>query len=260
MQDSMFTLQTIELLMLGAGLGFFGGLFGIGGGIIAIPVLAMGFGMSQAMAQGTVLVMMVPNLLVSWWQYSRRHPIALSTMLKIGGVACVSTWLAAHAATSVNQSVLHVVFNGFLLLLALRLFLLKTNQTQNFSSAHQPLAPRFMPWVGVVGGGCMGLLGVGGGLVATPLFTRWFGQKQVAAQGLSLALVAPSSLIALLSYNSAQKVDWHIGIALAIGGILTVSIGVATAHRLPEAKMRGLFAVMLLLTALWSLGRMGLGA
>lgn len=40
-------------LALGAGLSFFGGLFGIGGGIIAIPLLVLGFGMEQPLAQGT---------------------------------------------------------------------------------------------------------------------------------------------------------------------------------------------------------------
>ena len=49
-------------LCLGALLGFGGGIFGIGGGIIAIPVLVGLFGMDQKLAQGTALVMMVPNL------------------------------------------------------------------------------------------------------------------------------------------------------------------------------------------------------
>jgi len=51
------------VLLVGADLGFFGGLFGIGGGILAIPLLVLGFGMEQSLAQGTALVMMVPNLL-----------------------------------------------------------------------------------------------------------------------------------------------------------------------------------------------------
>ncbi|AXF85871.1 hypothetical protein DTO96_101611 [Ephemeroptericola cinctiostellae] len=253
MQGSTLIIQTLELLCLGAGLGFFGGLFGIGGGIIAIPMLVMGFGMPQAMAQGTVLVIMVPNLLVSWWQYARQHPIPFGTMLRIGVVASLSTWAVAHVATSVNQAALHLVFNVFLLMLGVRL--LKVNRAQTIQPMHRPFASKFMPLVGVIGGGCMGLLGVGGGLVATPLFTRWFGQKQVAAQGLSLALVAPSALIALLSYSTAQQVYWSMG----AGGILTVSAGVAVAHSLPEAKIRTIFAVMLLLTALWSILRVTLG-
>ena len=49
-------------LTLGGLLGFFGGIFGIGGGILAIPLLVLGFHMEQPLAQGTALVLMVPNL------------------------------------------------------------------------------------------------------------------------------------------------------------------------------------------------------
>ena len=46
-----------------------------------------------------------------------------------------------------------------------------------------------------------------------------------------------------------------MGLPLALGGLFTVSAGVALAHRLPERKMRIAFAWMLLATALWlSLG------
>ena len=44
-------------LVLGAALGTVGGLFGIGGGLIAIPVLGVLFGLDQQIAQGTALVM-----------------------------------------------------------------------------------------------------------------------------------------------------------------------------------------------------------
>ena len=77
----------LSMLALGAALGFFGGLFGIGGGIIAIPFLALALGMEQAMAQGTSLAMMVPILLVAWWRYSRRHPISWRTAGQIGLLA-----------------------------------------------------------------------------------------------------------------------------------------------------------------------------
>ena len=72
-----FSPELLEMLGLGAALGFLGGLFGIGGGIIVIPLLVLGFGLDQAVAQGTALVMMVPNLLICWWRYHQRHPVAL---------------------------------------------------------------------------------------------------------------------------------------------------------------------------------------
>ena len=252
----MHLLAITDLLItlgLGAALGFFGGLFGIGGGIIAIPLLVLVFGMDQAAAQGTVLVMMVPNLLIAWWRYNQRHPVPMATAIKIGLLASGTTWLVAHIATRIEPMVLRTVFSVFLLLLSLNLLNLQRVATSVEPESRFKL--RAMPLVGIIGGCTMGLLGVGGGLVATPIFTGWFGQRQTVAQSLSLALVAPSSVIALTVYSNAQRVDWSMGLPLAVGGLFTVSAGVALAHRLPERRMRAAFAWMLLCTAGWMLLR-----
>lgn len=243
--------ELLEMLSLGAALGFFGGLFGIGGGIIVIPLLVLAFGLDQAVAQGTALVMMVPNLLIAWWRYSQRHPVAFKTALQIGVLACVTTWLVAHVATRLAPELMRTVFSVFLVLVALRMLL--QSPGSHSDQKQKPRDQRYLPLVGILGGSSMGLLGVGGGLVATPVFTGWFGQRQTVAQSLSLALVAPSSIIALLTYSGAQRVDWELGLPLAIGGLFTVSAGVAVAHRLPERRMRAAFAWMVMATAAWML-------
>lgn len=235
-------------LALGAGLGFFGGLFGIGGGIIAIPLLVLGFGMEQPLAQGTALVLMVPNLLVGWWRYSQRHPLAWRNVLLIGCSAALTTWLVAHLATRLDPQILRWLFSAFIGLLALRLLI---RRRPHHDEGERPLRTRFLPLVGVMGGSSMGLLGIGGGLVATPMLSGWLGQRQTVAQSLSLALVAPSSVVALATYAGAHRVDWSMGLPMAIGGLFTVSAGVALAHRLSEKRMRAAFAWMLLGTALW---------
>ena len=48
---------------LGVVSGLLGGLFGIGGGVLAIPLLGIFCGLHQQMAQGTVLIMVAPNVL-----------------------------------------------------------------------------------------------------------------------------------------------------------------------------------------------------
>ena len=236
------------MLVLGAGLGFFGGLFGIGGGIIAIPMLALGFGMEQPLAQGTALVLMVPNLIVGWWRYSQRYPLPRRDALLIGLAGSLTTWGMAHFATRLDPLLLRNCFSGFIGLLALNMM---RGKKSGPVVAEQPLQRRYLPVVGVLGGSSMGLLGIGGGLVATPFLSGWLGQRQTMAQALSLALVAPSSVVALLTYAGAQRVDWAMGLPLAVGGLLTVSAGVALACRLPERRMRRAFAWMLLGTALW---------
>ncbi len=244
------------IVSLGAALGFFGGLFGIGGGILAIPLLALAFGMDQALAQGTALVMMVPNLLVGWWRYQQRHPVPLARVLALAAVATVSTGVSAHFAARLDPVLLRLLFGAFLLLLALSLL---RRRAPGAAAGRSRLDARLMPVVGLLGGSSMGLLGVGGGLVSAPVFVRVFGQRQTMAQSLALALVTPSAVVALATYAQAHRVDWAMGVPMAIGGLLTVSAGVALAHRLPEQKMRTLFAAMMAATAIWRLLSAGVG-
>lgn len=243
--------ELFGLLTLGAALGFFGGLFGIGGGIIAIPMLGLAFGMEQALAQGTSLAMMVPILAMGLWRYSRTRPIPWKSALWIGFLASITTWIVAHYATQLPPDILRSVFGAFLLFLSAQMLLAKHRIES------EPVASRFdqrlLPMVGVAAGTSMGLLGVGGGLVATPLLMGLFGQRQTLAQSLSMALVTPCAVVALGTYSYADCVDWSMGLPLAIGGLLTVSAGVAAAHKLPEKQMRVLFAVMLICTAIWLL-------
>lgn len=237
-------------LTLGAGLGFFGGLFGIGGGIIAIPLFALVFDMPQALAQGTALVMMVPNLLMGWWRYQQRHPGDRRQALAIAVASALTTALLAHWATRAPPLLLRSLFSIFLIVLALRL--LRPQRVKAHDSAAK-LGPRWLPLVGVLGGSSMGLLGIGGGLVATPLLTSLFGLRQTLAQSLALALVTPSAVIALLSYARAGQVNWQMGLPMAVAGLCTVSAGVALAHKLPDARLKRSFAWLLLLCGLWLL-------
>lgn len=247
----------LAALGIGAVLGFFGGLFGIGGGIIAIPVLVLGFGMDQTLAQGTALAMMVPNLVMAWWRYWRRGPGGLGRgTLLVALAGTLTTYGAAQAAQGMNPQVLQLVFAGFLALVGIGQWRRAGKGPEGGPQSGPQGGPdrlasrgRLMPLVGVAGGGCMGLLGVGGGLVATPLLTGLFGLGQRAAQGVALAMVSPSSAAALLSYARAQRVDWPMGVALAAGGVLTVSAGVAVAHAVPEHRLKALFGLMLLATA-----------
>jgi len=241
----------IEWLMyigLGAALGTVGGLFGIGGGLIAIPALGVLFGLDQQLAQGTALVMVVPNVLLALWRYHQRNRIELHHALPLAVCSFVFAWFGSIWAVGLDAQAMRLGFVAFLVALAL------WNGARMFmrTAAPSPGLRYAWPWLAVLGsfaGSMGGLFGVGGAVVATPILTSVFGATQVVAQGLSLALAAPSTTVTLLTYAWHNTVDWHMGIPLAMGGLLSISWGVKLAHALPERVLRALFCGFLVICA-----------
>lgn len=245
----MTLLQFILDIGLGLLLGTLGGLFGIGGGLIAIPALGLLFGLDQQLAQGTALVMVVPNVLLAVWRYHQRNRIDWRHALALGVPAFVLAWLGAAWAVNLDAQLMRRAFVGFLLALALWNLL----QLYLRPGAGSTELSRPWPWLGVLGSGAGllgGLFGVGGAVLATPVLTLLFGLSQVVAQGLSLALAAPSTAVTLVTYGLHGQVDWLSGIPLAIGGLLSISWGVRLAHALPQRQLRALFALFLVGCAL----------
>lgn len=243
----MTILSFIADVALGAVLGVTGGLFGIGGGVIAIPVLGLLFGMSQPLAQGTALVMVAPNVIVGFWQYHRRNHLDL----RMAALLCLSaicfTYVGARLATVVDAKALRVAFALFMIAMA-AYFAWRLLQRAPIQSRIQ-LARPWAVGLGMLGGLTSGLFGVGGGVIAAPALTGLFGVTQAAAQGLALALVSPGAVVGMVTYAAAGQVDWQTGIPLALGGMLSIPWGVALAHRLPERKLRLMFCILLIVTA-----------
>jgi uncharacterized membrane protein YfcA len=53
----------------------------------------------------------------------------------------------------------------------------------------------------------------------------------------------------LFTYATHGQVNWALGVPLAIGGLLSISLGVKLAHALPERLLRLLFSGFLLMSA-----------
>lgn len=236
-------------LVLGMLLGALGGLFGIGGGLLAIPALGVLFDLDQQLAQGTALAMVVPNVLLALWRYHQRNRIDRRHALTLAASALLWALLGATWAVTLDAGRMRLAFIGFLVVLALYNFSRVYWRTPAGASAlRHP-----WPWLALLGSGAGllgGLFGVGGAVLATPLLTALFGTTQLMAQGLSLALAAPSTAVTLATYAWHGQVNWTLAVPLALGGLLSISWGVRVAHGLPERRLRALFAGFLLFCAL----------
>jgi hypothetical protein len=234
-------------LALGGLFGFLGGLFGIGGGVIAIPILTLFFGMNQQHAQGTSLVMVAPNVMVGLRDYARRGSLDTRVAVLLAACAVAFTFVGALYATRVAGPGLRYGFATFTA--ALAAYFAYRALRGDREAAPAPQAPR-IAWgwtalVGIGGGILSGLFSVGGASFAVPILSLVFGYTQTQAQALSLALVAPGTIVGIVAYALAGDIDWWAGIPLAVGGVFSVRYGVALAYRLPQRNLRLLFCVML---------------
>jgi len=240
-------LSVLIYLLLGVIFGYLGGLFGIGGGLIAIPVLGVFFGYAEQVAQGTALVMIVPNVLLGLWHYVKKVGMDTRLALTLAITAVPFTYLGAHVATHLPSAPLRIGFATFITAIAAQM------AWRTFGPKGLQ-APRPVPWpfagiVGAIGGTLSGFFSVGGAVFAVPVMSALFDLSHVAAQGMGLALVAPGTVVSIITYAGAHDVDWIPGIALAAGGAFAVPHGVNLAKRLPERVLRTLFIALMLAAA-----------
>jgi len=109
------------LIVGGFGAGFLSGTIGIGGGALFVPTMTVGAGISQAVAQGTSLVAIVPTALVSTITHIRQGNVLREPALWMGGGGVVGGIIGALVAVEVPGPVLARVWGGFLLFTAYRL-------------------------------------------------------------------------------------------------------------------------------------------
>ena len=109
------------LLYLGLQGGFLSGLLGVGGGAIAIAVLAV-TGTSQVLAQGIALVATLPTVVVGALTHRSQGTVALRPGLTLGLIGMTLAIPGALVAFAVPVSVLRTVFGVFLLFGSFRMF------------------------------------------------------------------------------------------------------------------------------------------
>lgn len=104
--------------------------------------------------------------------------------------------------------------------------------------------------IGTAAGLFSGLFGVGGGTVIVPLLVLWLGYGERAATGTSLAaigLIAAGG--AAVSGAAYGTVHLREGLLVGVPALAGVVAGTALQQRVPQEKLRPLFAVVLVVVA-----------
>lgn len=106
------------ILLLGSFVGVASGLFGIGGGIVLVPLLVLLFGFEQHIAQGTSLIALVPPVgLLAFINYAKVNEVNWKVGLLIMPGVFLGGLLGSRLAQKLSPRRMRRVFAGFLFLL-----------------------------------------------------------------------------------------------------------------------------------------------
>jgi uncharacterized membrane protein YfcA len=235
--------------------GLLSGTFGIGGGVVLVPLLGLALGLGQHDAQGmTLAILLLPVGLAAVIEYHRAGRIRwpLVGPLILGFLAGVG--LGSVAATSIPERPLRLVFVAFLVALAIRNW--RAAAREKAVAGQPPAAPPprawlHALWIGAVGGLASGLLGLGGAVVMIPMLVMVLGLRQHEAQGTSLAVMLPPvGLPGVLVYARAQGgLPWMVIAVVATGFLLGGALGARVARRTGGARLVRGFALFQLAVA-----------
>jgi uncharacterized membrane protein YfcA len=250
-------------ILLGAAAGLLAGLFGVGGGMIIVPVLifaftAQGFDASVLthMAVGTSLATILFTSVNAVREHHSRGAVrwGLFVWLTVGIV--LGSALGALTAESIDGLVLQKIIGVFALCVALQLAL-----------DLKPKASREVPgkaglgFAGSVIGWASAIIGIGGGSLTVPFLT-WRGVSVQQAVATSSACGWPIAAAGALSYlwlgwGDARLPHWSLGyvylpalLGIALTSVFFARTGARLAHRLSPRVLKRLFALLLFIVGL----------
>jgi len=242
---------------LGTGLcgGLLSGLFGVGGGLVMVPLLGLVLNLDQHRAQGaTLAAMLLPTGLPAVLEYRRR---GIATSLPLVGVLILAFVIGIFGgslvANLIPSNVLRWGFAVFLGGLALKTILRREPFAVDRGAAPFDLTGLWT-WglpIGLLAGLLSGLTGLGGAVVVIPFLASRFRMTQHEAQLTSLMmLLPPIGLPGVYVYAKAQGgLPWVVILGVVVGFALGALGGARVATRMRGARLKQVFAGVMVLMA-----------
>ena len=275
----------VGLLMLAGGVaaGAFGSLLGLGGGLLIVPLLSLGFGLPLRDAVGVSLVCVIVTSSASAGVYLQRRQANLRLGMVLELFTGIGAVIGGAIAFLLDERLLAGVFALLLLYVAATMVRAgrraATASTLDEASPGVAAAPqvgagpdedaatvdpdagtlglsperiRRMPVaaVGSVGAGvASALLGIGGGLIKVPLMHLTLGVPLRIATATSNLMVGITASTSAIVYLLRGGIDAYATGPTAVGVFIGASLGSRLGHRVNLPVLRLLFVAVLISTA-----------
>lgn len=220
-------------MLIGVAAGLLSGAFGVGGGIIIVPLLVAFAGLDQKRAAATSLLAILPTAVAGSVTYIAHGEVDYAAAALIAVGAIVGAIIGTALLRRIPVTALRWIFVAMLLVVAVRMFL-----EEPLRSDPRPLTLALAlgyVLLGLVMGVASGLLGVGGGVIAVPALVAVFGVSDLVAKGTSLLVMIPTTLSGTLRNRSNGLVQVRtaviVGLSAAVASVGGAYIALAVPPR-----------------------------
>lgn len=250
-----------EILLLGSVIGVVIGLTGAGGGILAVPMLVFGLGLTMHEAAPAGLLAAGLASAVGAFMAWRAHVLRYRAALLVAAVGIVTVPLGVWLAHRLPNAPLLVAFAALLTFTGLRTLLSGGRTSTDLSRARCVTHPehgrlqwnvpcaRVLAATGAICGVLSGLLGVGGGFVIVPALRRYSNLEMDSIIATSMGIVALLSVGSVASASLAGAMPWPLALPFAGAALPGVLVGRRYSARLGGRRLQQAFAVVSLLVA-----------
>ena len=243
----------VELILVGIFIGTLAGFFGIGGGMVLVPVLlTIGFDIKEAI--GISIIQMVFSSVFGSYLNHKKGTLIIGEGIFVGIGGFLGGFIGGKVTHLISDSVLQFLFLGLILFAMFRLFFSKTHTND---SETKTLNKGLLFAIGLVIGIFSITLGIGGSIILTPILVGMLHYPIKKAVSAGLFFVVFSSVAGMISRLTTGTIDFHNGLIVAVASLLGVTLGIFlkehvkdTHHKMALVLMY-VFASGMLMKKMW---------
>jgi uncharacterized membrane protein YfcA len=279
------SVNALVIILLGGGVGFVSGMFGVGGGFLTTPLLIF-YGIPPTVAVASSATQITGSSVSGALAYWRRGQVdaKMGLVLVAGGVIgagagqIIFRQLQKMGQIDVAINIIYVLFLGAIggLMLREAIGTLRIERAVAAGGERPPARlRRHVPWIvalpgktrfyksglyisplaplllGAVVGMLTAIMGIGGGFIMVPAMIYLLGMSASAVVGTSLfQIIFVTAATTLLHATSSKSVDIVLALLLLTGGVAGAQLGVRAAQKLKPEKLRLALALLVLAVAI----------
>ena len=234
------------LVAVGLVAGLTASVFGVGGGIVMVPLLIALLHYDPKRAAATSLAAIIFTATVGAASHGVLGNVDWDRAMLIGVPAMAGVTIGVAMRERISSAALTYGFALLMVLVAARMVFAGDPQPAELPVAAETLG---VAALGIAAGTVAGLFGVGGGVIFVPALVIVLGMGQLDAEATSLVAIIPVALLGSWQNTRRGAVHWRHALIIGAVSVVTAIGGALIAEASPQRALQIGFACLLVATA-----------